>query len=131
MIPEKFIVTAEGKFKPGLAVLLRFKMSEKNNYYYFVFLDDKGQAVVGIDELLKSFDQDRNFFLMDYSNPRFVFTGQVEAHVETTEEIEGAIREREKYKGHFNYPPNYLENLKKALSANAESNCTVKISQSH
>ena len=67
MIPEKFIVTAEGKFKPGLAVLLRFKMSEKNNYYYFVFLDDKGQAVVGIDELLKSFDQDRNFFLMDYS----------------------------------------------------------------
>ncbi len=128
MIPDKFIITAEGEFKPGLAVLLRFGMSEKNDYYYFVFLDDKGQAEVSIDELLKSFDQDRNFFLMDYSNPRFAFTGQVEAHVKTSKEIEGVMREYEKYKRHFNFPPNYLENLKKALSANLESHCTIKIS---
>jgi hypothetical protein len=70
MIPEKFAITAEGKFKPGLAVRLRIKMSEKNDFNYVVFLNDNGYAQVTIKELLRSFDEDRKLFLMDYKDPR-------------------------------------------------------------
>jgi hypothetical protein len=124
MIPTKIIVTAIGEFKPGLAVILKFGMSQKNDYHYIVFLGDDGKAQVGADELLREFDQTRNFFLMDFKNPREFFNGHIEARFLKKEEIEKAITGMFKY---YDYPQNYLENLKRAITVNHESKCTVAV----
>ena len=129
MIPGKVIVTAKGDFKPGLMVWLRFGMSRKDDYYYTLFLDDKGSAQVERDKLLRSFDSDRKMFGMDCMNPREFFTGQVEAHVLSKEEIEGAIRAYDKFKRHHNYPLDYLDKLKAALTINTQSKCAISVEQ--
>lgn len=119
MIPETVILRATGDLKCGLAVRLRFSMSKKNDFYYTVFLDAKGQAEVSRGELLRSFDADRNFFLMDYCDPRILFSGQITAHVLTSGEIAKAIQARDMFKK-FPYPENYFENLKLALTASPD-----------
>jgi hypothetical protein len=114
MIPEKVIVTAIGNFRSGLAICLKFSMSKKNDYYYIVFLNEEGKAEINTGDLLRSFDADRNFFLMDYVDPRAAFTGQIEAHVLSKEEIAKSIDARNIFKK-FPYPENYFENLNTAL----------------
>ncbi|SRR6266478_7259488 len=129
MIPKKINVMAKGNYKSGLAVILRFQMKKKNDFYYTVFLDERGEARVEENELLRSFDQDRNLFLMDYVDPRTMFNGQIEARILTRKEIETTIREHETYKLHVSYPPDYLAKLKAALRVNLECNCTLTVEQ--
>jgi hypothetical protein len=128
MIPEKVIVTAKGEFKPGLAVRLKFGMSRKNDYIYTAFLDSEGVANVPVNELLRSFSEDQKLFLMDFCDPREFFTGHIEAHVLSKEEIEKSISAIDTFK-HYDYPSNHLENLKRALVSNAESKCVISVEQ--
>gem|GEM_PF-6809997 len=129
MIPEKIVVRATGDYKPGQAVLLRFAMSRKNPYDYIVFLDEHGTANATKDELLRSFDEDRKLFGMDYCDPRQFLTGQIEAHLLSGEEVQGTLRAYDKFKSHYAYPADYLDNLKRALTINPESKCTVTVEQ--
>lgn len=129
MIPEKVIVTAKGEFKPGLAVVLHFKTSEKNDYHYTVFLDNEGKAEIEKRELLREFDETRNLFLMDFKDPRAVFTGQIEPHIWSKDEVERAINTYDKFKAVYKYSPDYLDNLKRALTSNAESKCVINVEQ--
>jgi hypothetical protein len=119
LFPNSVIIAANGSFKPGLAIRLRFAMSGRNDFYYTAFLDDNGMAKVGRDELLRSFDAGRNLFIMDYCDPRAVFTGQITSHVLTGKEITKAIEARGIFKK-YPYPNNYFENLKLALTANPD-----------
>jgi hypothetical protein len=84
-------------------------MSEKNDLTYIVFLNDKGYAEVTIKELLRSFDEDRKLFLMNYKGPRSFFTGRVDPCVMNREEIDRAIDAYEHFKGGYIFPPKYLE----------------------
>ena len=129
MIPEKIIITAKGEFMAGLAVSLKFGMGRKNDYYYIVFLDGDGKAQVGKDELLRSFDQSRKIFGMDYCDAREFLTGQIEAHVLSKEEIEGAISGYNKFKRYAIYPPKYLDNLKTAPTINLGNSCVINVEQ--
>jgi|ERR1035438_6320735 hypothetical protein len=128
MFPENLIVSAKGTFKQGLAVRLKFEMSKKNNYDYTVFLNDEGIAKVSKSELLRSFGEDRRLFGMDYREPLEFFTGCIEAHVLSKEEIERAINASNIFK-HYNYPSDYLNNLQRALIINPESNCSANVEQ--
>ena len=129
MIPAKVIVTARDGIRPGTAVVLRFKMSEKNDYSFIVFLDAEGRKEVGQDELLREFDQTANAFLMDYVNARAVFTGTIEAHVLTQEELESAMRAYDMFNAQLDYAPDYLDKLKSAFAINAESKCVINVEQ--
>ena len=129
MIPEKIIVTVEGECKAGLAVLLRFKMVQKNDYSFIIFLNSEGRVEVTKDELLKEFDRTANFFQMDYANARGGFTGTIETQVLNKEEIEAAIHAYERFEKHLDYPPEYLSNLRKALATNPPSRCAVRVEQ--
>jgi len=129
MLPRKIIVRVTGDFRPGMVIGLRFGMSRKNDFYYRLYLDEDGQAQVERDELLRAFDEDRNMFLMDYAEPRAFFSGEIEAHVLTKEEIEAAIRAYDTFKIHWDYPPDYLSNLRKALTINPESRCILSVEQ--
>ena len=128
MIPKKIIVKAKGEKTSGVSVILKFKMLQKNDFDFIVFLDDSGKAEISRDDLLRSFDRDRNLFLMDFCDPRQVFTGQIEAWVATTDEIEGAIKSYELYKKHISYPPDCLEKLNKAANL-VSSIISVEIEQ--
>ena len=128
MFPNKVIVTAKGEFKPGLAIRLKFGMSKKNDYSYIAFLDSEGIAKVTKDELLRDFDESQKLFGMDYCNPREYFTGRIETHVLSKEEIERAISACGTFKN-CAYPPNHLANLKIALLSNAENKCVVSVEQ--
>jgi hypothetical protein len=66
---------------------------------------------------------------MDFKDPRVVFTGQIEAHVWNKDEVERAIKGYDKFKPHWKYPSDYLDNLKKALTSNAESECVINVEQ--
>ncbi len=133
MIPDKIKIKASGEFRTGLAIQLKFKMRKKNDYYYSVFLDETGCAEIKMDELLSSFDQDRHLFLMDYKDPRTEFTGVIEPHVLTKEEIAAQLRGHEqdkkipKYINQLVFPPRYWENLEKALTINVPCNCTITV----
>ena len=126
IIPEKVIVTASGDFKCGLAVRLKFSMSKKNDYFFTAFLDERGKAEISKTELLRSFDADRNLFLMDYIDPRAAFTGQITAHVLNKAEITKSINARGMFKK-YPYPENYFENLKTALAITQDEGKTVVI----
>ncbi len=128
MLPENVIVTAKGEFKPGLAVGLKFGMSKKNDYSYIVFLDSKGTAKIAKDELLREFDESQKLFGMDYCNPREFFTGRIETHVLSKDEIERAISAYGTFKN-YSYPPNHLNNLKIAQTSNAGNDCVISVEQ--
>ena len=129
MIPTKLIVTARGEFEPGLAVLLRFKMIQKNDYSVITFLAHDGRRELTRNELIRQFDETARFSMMDYVNARGGFIGMVEAHVLSKEEIESALRAYEMFKSHLEYPPDYLRCLRHALDVNPKSRCTVTVEQ--
>jgi hypothetical protein len=130
-IPGKVLIKAQGPVKAGLGVRLRFEMSKKNHYYYDAYLDEKGVAEVSRSQLLREFDKARELFIMDYMNPRAVFTGTIHAHVLSKDEIEKGIEAYNTFGKNYQYPTAYLETLKHALNVNLEcgSRCSVSIVQ--
>ena len=100
----------------GLAVLIIFEMSRKNDFSYTVFLGPDGTVnVLGID-LLTWFDQEATTFLMDYVDPRVAFTGHVFSRILTTEELAGALKTFQLYSKYMPYPEGYEANLRAALA---------------
>ena len=129
MIPQKVIVTASGEFQPGVAVNLQFKASAKNDFNYIVFLNNEGRGEIQRSELLQDFDQARHFFVMDYNDPRIVFTGVIDARILSKKEVEDAIVAYNNFNPHWKYRPGYLDDLKRALFSNAKSRCAVNVEQ--
>ena len=129
MIPAKIMVVATGQYGPGLAVLLRFKMAQKNDYSFSVFLDAGGRKEVGQAELLREFEQTAGFSPMDYVNAKGGFTGVIDAKVLSKKEVEAALRTHEMFKPHWKYPADYLANLERAVTVNAASNCVIAVEQ--
>jgi len=116
VLPERVVVAARGGLCGGLAVMLRFFMQVKNHFGYLVFLDGSGHAEVKKTEYLAEFDRERNFFIMDYANPRAAFAGRIEGRIMTKPELESALRAYKLFERTWAYPPHYREKLEKALS---------------
>ena len=127
MFPENIIVVARGQFQPGVAVRITFGMAEKNDFDYITFLDATGRAEISREQLLRSFDQERQFFLMDFADPRTAFNGDIQAELLTKEDVETAIEAYGKFSSHYDYPHGYLDGLKLALTANPQSRCTIHV----
>ena len=131
--PKKVIVKAKGEFKPGLAIQLKFRMRQKSDYYYTVFLNSDGEAYVFQSELLEKFDQDRRIFGMDYSDPFTSFTNQIEPHILTKEEIEKMLTGHEsdkkikRYSKGLIFPDGYWKNLRNALQSNVGIDCVINV----
>ena len=79
------------------------------------------------DHLFGELDRIGKLALMGSIQPLEDFTGKIEAEALTEAEIHGAIRDYSRHAGEWNFPPNYLKNLEKALSINPKSDCIVGI----
>lgn len=66
---------------------LCFVSSAKNDFHYTLFTDDDGRAHATGEELLRNFDEERSTFIMDYGDPRRVFTGHINARVLSSAEL--------------------------------------------
>ena len=120
MIPAKIILKANGKLQPGVAIDLCFAMARKNSFHYTVFLDADGTAEIGCDELLRSFDEDRKLFVMDYGDPHADFSGEIGGHILVKQEIEKRIEAVKQFGKVYHYQEGYLEKLSNALYANIQ-----------
>lgn len=99
----------------GLAVLICFEMSKKNNSNYTIFVGIDGVATIRSEELLKWFDETRILFLMDYVNPRSNFTGRITAKVLSNSDLLRAIEAFEMWHGKVQLPTDYEPNLRAAV----------------
>jgi hypothetical protein len=90
-------------------------MKRKNCFNYIVFADSNGAAEVKSDKLLAVFDEERSAFLMDYENPREVFSGKITAKILSVKELESALAAYEVFRGKVSFPSDYAEHLKAAL----------------
>ncbi len=100
----------------GLAVLICFEMSKKNNFNYTIFVGKDGVATIRTDELLKWFDETRFLFLMDYVNPRSNFTGRITARVLSNSDLLRASEALERFHGKVQFPTDYEKHLRAAVS---------------
>jgi hypothetical protein len=100
----------------GVAVWLTFESSHRNNFSYTLFVDAAGRAQVSGEDLLRWFDQERFTFLMDYYDPRTVFTGRVTAEVLSNSELESAMGAFTMFNRHISYPDGYEDKLKAAFA---------------
>jgi hypothetical protein len=100
----------------GLAVSVTFEMWRKNHFTYTVFLGPDGVIELVGSDLLRSFDEDRALFLMDYDDPRSAFTGRIIAKVLTTSELERAVETFEVYRKYVSYPEGYEARLRASLA---------------
>jgi hypothetical protein len=117
VLPDIVVVRANGATNyDGIAVKLTFFMNVKNNFAYLAFLNPEGVAEIKKSEYLAEFDKDCNFFIMDYTNPRSVFSGKIEAKILTESELKSAIKTYESFCNHFPYSDGYRERLEKALA---------------
>ena len=113
-LPQRVIVRANDPCAEGLAVNLRFEMSMKNDHLYTVFLGPGGLAEISGQELLRAFDEECAFFIMDFDNPRSSFTGQISAQVLSKEELLSALKAYDMFCAHYPFPKGYEKNLKAA-----------------
>lgn len=100
----------------SLAVSIHFEMSKKNNFSYTTFVGEDGIARVSGEELLKTFDETRFLFLMDYVEPRSNFTGSITARVLSNSDLLRAIRAFERFHGKVQVPTDYEKDLRAAVS---------------
>lgn len=89
--PRRVRVRIHHSRAEGLAVNLRFGMARKNDYYYIAFLGPDGYVEIPDDELIRSFEAERKFFIMDYVHVRAAFTGRITAEVCRTQDVKRAL----------------------------------------
>ncbi len=99
----------------GIAIGVYFEMGKKNNFGYTVFVDAGGIARIHIEEFLRTFDETRFLFLMDYVDPRSNFTGRVTAKVLSMSDLQRALRAFQAFDGKVPFPADYRKNLKAAI----------------
>jgi hypothetical protein len=116
IFPSRVSVSANDARAEGLAINLRFEMHSKNSFDYTVFLNHEGRATVSAEELLRTFDEDRSMFIMDYDDPRLGFTGRITAKVLSTSELHSAVDALETFRGKCSFPVGYEGNLRAALA---------------
>lgn len=102
-------------------------MRAKNDFSFTAFLDSSGIAVIAGTELSKKFAEDRNLFLMDYSNAEVDFTGEITVHLMGREEIAKALEAYDIYSPSMPYPEGYKERLLRALELTPEVEEPVQI----
>jgi hypothetical protein len=108
--------------REGLAINLCFEASKKNNFHYTLFVDRDGCAEVSGAELLRTFDEDRSMFIMDYEDPRLTFTGRVTANVLNTSELHRSLGAFEIYRGKCEFPEGYEDKLRLAAARGQDPN---------
>ena len=116
-LPYRLIVNASKlEFPKGVAFKLLFEMNRKNHFSYIGFLDAAAHAEIDRSEYLRWFDAERNYFLMDYIDPRIGFTGMLLVKVMTKDELKAALNAYEMFHSNSWYPDGYAIALQNALS---------------
>jgi len=100
----------------ALRCLFASSRRKKNDLHYTLFTDHDGSAQVTGDELLHCFDEERSSFIMDYGDPRIVFSGGITASVMSNTELARAVAAFNVYRGTFSFPSDYEQHLKLAAS---------------
>ncbi len=114
-IPKIIEISVQGPCPEGLVVRLEFPTNYKNNFYYSVFLNKEGFARVTREELLDSFDTDRELALMDYGDPRRVIDGEIKAIIKNVEQLRSALKAYYNFERIVLFEDNYEEKLAAAI----------------
>jgi hypothetical protein len=114
--PSNVAVRVRPAGQDGLAVSVCFESQRKNHFYYPLFVNRDGFAEVSGDELLRTFDETRSMFMMDYDDPRLVFTGRITAVVLSNTDLERALDALDLFRGKCSFPTGYEENLRAAMA---------------
>jgi hypothetical protein len=125
-MPRYIFIAAAGEFESGLAIGLRFELKQKRSISFIVFMQFSPITFTG-EYLFGELDRIGRLALMGATQPSEDFTGNIEAEALTEAEILGAIGNYHRYSASWNFPPNYLNDLEKALEINPKSNCIVGI----
>lgn len=115
-LPAVVIVNVAPTPPVGLAIVIRFGMFKKNDFYCVTFTDVNGIAKISGEELLRHFDATRALFLMDYVDPRSSFDGNITAEVLNDSGLERAVAAFELLRGKTQFPKNYEQNLRNAVN---------------
>jgi hypothetical protein len=87
-----------------------------------------GTAEIGRDELLRAFDEDLNFALMDFGDARTNFNGNITGRILSEEEVEKRIEAVNTFSKTYRYPSGYLDNLISASRTNALCDSSLNVS---
>ena len=123
-LPEYLIVAVAGKFKPCLAIRIKFGMRCHNDFSYIAFIY-KSPITLTKTAQLERFDRIRNSLRTHYADPREAFDGEIEVEVLTSAEIKLAIKYYHDSASIVEFPPEYLANLETSLQVNSKSDCIV------
>jgi hypothetical protein len=123
-IPKHLLVAAAGKFEPGLAIGMRFKLKGGNSLFFIEFIYGKPLAFKR-EQFLRTFDQIEFLALPIHHDLRKAFNGKIEVEALTEVEIRAAIEHYHKCAAFWQFPSDYLKNLERALEINTRSDCLV------
>ena len=117
-IPLKIEVVALIEKKPAKGILVKLLLLTKNkNDYSFIIgpTNSDGKASIEYNEIIDEANKTLELALMDYVSLSENYTGEFKTEVMNKTDIESAINAYEIY-GAENYPEQYINNLKLALS---------------
>jgi hypothetical protein len=114
--PNAVAVRVRPADQEGLAVSICFKSNKKNDFHFTLFVDSNGFAKVTGEELLRTFDEDRAMFIMDYQDPRLVFTGNITTKVLSNSELARSLSALDIYRGMCSFPTGYEKKLRSAAT---------------
>src|SRR5689334_10254060 len=116
-LPDRleFTTLVGNEASSDLIVCLEICVRRKNNFHVWSQLSDAaGHVRLTKAEILDQCEKDRALFLMDYGHPEADFGGTLIATVATLATIGRALSAYEAFKDVSSFPPNYLQNLKRA-----------------
>ena len=106
---------ADGKPAPGIPILVRVAMREKNDYHFVAGLtDSEGRPDVDGDDVEREVGASRRVFPSDYQpldGPQGAFAGVVSVHAMNVTEVEAALRVHDLYGVSGGYPKNHRSDL--------------------
>lgn len=91
-------------------------MIRKNDYFYVLFVGRGSVGEVSGEELRRWFDAEAAFAIMDFTNARGGFTGQIRARVLAITDLKKCIEGYHHFRRYYTYwPKDYERNLRTAL----------------
>ena len=123
-IPQHLFVAAAGEFEPGLAIGIRFKLKGGESLFFIVFMYGKTLAFTR-EQLFRTLDRIETLALPARLNLRQEFNGEIEVEPLTEGEIHTAIANYRSCANSWQFPPDYLQCLERALAINPKSDCLV------
>jgi hypothetical protein len=107
-------LTLDGVPLPGALVRTRIPMRAKNDFDFCLGpTDEDGTLRLTRDQLVDRAMKEKAFFIMDFLDPEFDRIGPLEVLPMSVDDVDLACEAYERFHDVFEYPPNYLENLKK------------------